>query len=87
MLITLEFFRRIVETSSNMKLHENRTNVNRVVLCRQTDRRMDGRTDRQTEDRQTGWQTDGQTEITKLIVDCRNSAIDPINYGGTGEPR
>ena len=48
---------------------------------RQTDRQRYRETGRQADG-----QTVGQTEITKLIVDCRNFANDPINYGGTGEP-
>jgi hypothetical protein len=64
-----------------MKVYENGTSGNRVVLCRQTDRQTDWEASRQTDG-----QTDGQTEITKLIIDCRNFANDPLNYGETGEP-
>ena len=56
---------------------------------RQTDRQRDRQTGRQADRqtyRQTDGQTDGQTEITKLIVDCRNFANDPLNYGEPGEP-
>jgi len=80
MLIRLEYSRRIFETSSNMKVHENPSVGNRVVTCRRTDRKTDrrvnGRTGREMEKRK-----DGRTDITKLIVVCQNFSNTPINWG------
>ena len=38
-----EFYRQILEEYKNIKLHEKRSGVSRVVECGETDRRTEGR--------------------------------------------
>ena len=45
----LEFLGQIFEKYPDIKFHENPTNGSGVVLCRQTDRRTNGRKDRYNE--------------------------------------